>query len=396
MTRRELGACGAAAPAMRLRRWFLAAALACALLVPAVAAGSASAETVWLCKPEVANNPCLSDETATVVLGNGSSFIEHARPASNPPVDCFYVYPTVSSQKGPNANLNIDPEEEAVAIAQASRFSQVCKVYAPMYPQLTLPALNEKKATPEAGFLAYLGVLFAFEEYLAKYNEGRGFILIGHSQGAAWLTQLVKQRIDFNPALRSRLISAILLGGNLIVPEGQTVGGSFQNVPTCGFAAQTGCLVAYSSFLKEPPANALFGRPTGSLLGPPSGVEHPQVACVNPGLLVQGQGSGPLFSYYPTYNPTNIFPGDLGAFVQVPHAPTPWVATPDEYSGKCELANGASWLQLSPAGPPGDPREPVKETITPEWGTHLADVNVAMGNLVALAGAQSVSYLLQH
>ena len=392
MTRRELRACSAATPELRLRRWMLGVALACALVVPAVAAGSASAETVWLCKPDVANNPCLSDETATVELGNGSSFVEHAKPASNPPVDCFYVYPTVSSQTTQNADLKIDPEEEAVATAQASRFSQVCKVYAPMYPQLTLPALNKKEITPLGRFIAYSGVRAAFNEYLERFNEGRGFVLIGHSQGSAWLTQLVKELIDFNPALRSRLISAILIGGNLIVSEGQTAGGSFQNVPTCSSAAQTGCLVAYSSFLKEPPANALFGRPTGS----PSGVEHPQVACVNPALLVQGQGAGPLFSYYPTYNPTNIFPGDLAPFVQVPHAPTPWVATPDEYSGQCELANGASWLQLSPAGPPGDPREPVKETITPEWGTHLADMNVAMGNLVALAGAQSASYLLQH
>jgi len=392
MTRRELRACSAATPALRLRRWVLGVALACALVVPALAAGSASAETVWLCKPDVANNPCLSDETATVELGNGSSFVEHAKPASNPPVDCFYVYPTVSSQTTQNADLKIDPEEEAVATAQASRFSQVCKVYAPMYPQLTLPALNKKEITPLGRFIAYSGVRAAFNEYLERFNEGRGFVLIGHSQGSAWLTQLVKELIDFNPALRSRLISAILIGGNLIVSEGQTAGGSFQNVPTCSSAAQTGCLVAYSSFLKEPPANALFGRPTGS----PSGVEHPQVACVNPGLLVQGEHAGPLFSYYPTYNPTNIFPGDLAPFVQVPHAPTPWVATPDEYSGKCELANGASWLQLSPAGPPGDPREPVKETITPEWGTHLADMNVAMGNLVALAGAQSASYLSQH
>ncbi len=62
---------------------------------------------------------------------------------SKPPIDCFYVYPTVSEQEGPNANLEIEPQETQIAIDQASRFSQDCKVYAPMYRQLTLKAINE-------------------------------------------------------------------------------------------------------------------------------------------------------------------------------------------------------------------------------------------------------------
>ena len=56
------------------------------------------------------------------------------------------MYPTVSSQLTENANLKIGPEEKQVAIDQASRFSQQCKVYAPMYPQLTLHALENPEA----------------------------------------------------------------------------------------------------------------------------------------------------------------------------------------------------------------------------------------------------------
>jgi Protein of unknown function (DUF3089) len=380
------------------RAWLIVAVAAAALMASALAAASASAETTWLCRPGATNNPCLSSEEATVELGNGSSFIEHAQPAHNPPVDCFYVYPTVSSQINiengqlANANLEIDPEETQVAISQASRFSQVCKVFAPIYPQLTIPQINTPGAvTPADIAKAYVGVLSAFEEYLAKYNDGRGIVLIGHSQGSAMLTQLVKEQIDPNPTLRRKLISAILLGGNLIVPEGKTVGGSFQNVPTCQSAVQTGCLVAYSSFLKEPPNPSNFGRPT-SVLGPPIETPNAQVACVNPTLLVQNKHAGPALSYYPT----QPFPGLLGPFVQVPKASTPWVATPDQYSAQCEKANGASWLQLTPAGPAGDPREPLLETLGPLWGTHLDDVNVAMGNLVATVGLQSGAYLLTH
>ena len=180
------------------------------------------------------NNPCLNSEETTVELGNGKSFIEKAKPAKNPPIDCFYVYPTVSSQFTQNANDEIDPEELAIAESQASRFSQVCKVYAPIYPQLTIPAINTPGGvTPEGSAKAYIGVLTAFEEYLARFNHGRGFELIGHSQGSAMLEQLIREQIDPNPALRKQLVGAQILGGQVIVPEGQTVGGTFQNVPAC-------------------------------------------------------------------------------------------------------------------------------------------------------------------
>ena len=181
------------------------AAMLAALTAPrsrrGLAASSASAETTWLCKPGLASNPCTSSEEATVELANGASFIEHAQPAKNPPIDCFYVYPTVSSQFTENANLEIGPEEKQIAIDQASRFSQTCKVYAPIYPQLTIPAINTPGGiTPEGSAIAYVGVLTAFEEYLAKYNDGRGFVLIGHSQGSAMLEQLIKEQIDPNPS----------------------------------------------------------------------------------------------------------------------------------------------------------------------------------------------------
>jgi hypothetical protein len=381
-------------------RCFAIAALgASALAVSGIAASSASA-TTWLCRPGLAHNPCLSSEEATVVLSNGASFIQHAQPAANPPIDCFYVYPTVSSQPTENANEEIGPEENAIAESQASRFSQACKVYAPIYPQLTIPAINTPGAvTPEGAAKAYIGVLTAFEEYLARYNDGRGFELIGHSQGSAMLEQLIRERIDTNPALRKQLVGAVILGGNVIVPEGKTVGGTFKTVPGCRFVGQPGCVIAYSSFLKEPPNPSLFGRPGSPLIGiggNPEPVENPQVLCVNPTVPLQGQFGGPAFSYYPTFNAYGgHFPGLLGAVVQAPKAPTPWVATPAEYSAQCEARNGASWLQLD-LKRENDARERIFETLGPQWGTHLVDVNVALGNLVFDVGIQGFGYLLTH
>ncbi|HMD57292.1 MAG TPA: DUF3089 domain-containing protein [Solirubrobacteraceae bacterium] len=377
------------------RALLLAGLLGATLAVLGGVSASASASTTWLCRPGLVSNPCLSSEEATVELGNGKSFVQRAKPAKSPPIDCFYVYPTVSSQFTENANEEIDPEELAIAESQASRFSQVCNVYAPIYPQLTIPAINTPGGvTPEGSAKAYVGVLTAFEEYLAVYNKGRGFELIGHSQGSAMLEQLIKEQIDPNPALRKQLVGAEILGGQVIVPEGEGVGGTFANVPACQVVGQVGCVVAYSSFLKEPPNPSNFGRPGSLLGGGGPEVENPQVLCVNPTVLAQGPYSGPALSYYPTLNAYGgKFPGLLGAVVQAPKASTPWVAAPAEYSAKCENRKGASWLQLN-LKDASDPRERIIETLGPLWGTHLVDVNVALGNLVGLVGAQSLSYRL--
>jgi hypothetical protein len=370
------------------RIWLLATLGAAAFIVPALTPGAASAETTWLCKPGLAENPCESSEETTVELGDGSTSVEHAQPASNPPIDCFYLYPTVSRQLTVNATEVVDPEEKQVAIDQASRFSQQCKVYAPIYPQLTVHAIQHPEEITSGNRLtAYLGVVFAFDEYLAKYNQGRGFVLIGHSQGALMLKQLIKEYVDPNPTRRKQLVSALLLGGNVLVPKGGTVGGDFQNVPSCQSASQTHCVVAYSSFLTEPPEGADFGRVNSPLLGPATSeqIANDEVLCVNPALSTQGAGSGPLLRYESTIAiPGFEFP--------VPSAPTPWVSMPGQYTGQCKHENGASWLQLNYVGPGGDPREKTAEVLGPLWGTHLDDVNIALGNLVGNTALQSATY----
>ena len=129
----------------RAGRWFLVGVALCLMAVSGVSCGgesetaspsategpsttaspAAPSNTVWLCRPGLADNPCESSLETTVVSADGSSTTEAAAPAEDPPIDCFYVYPTVSGQQTPNANLDIDPEQRAVALQQASRFSQV-------------------------------------------------------------------------------------------------------------------------------------------------------------------------------------------------------------------------------------------------------------------------------
>lgn len=383
----------------------LGAAFALAALLALALAASASAKSgvVWLCKPGKKPDPCLVQRTATVLSYEGSTRREALqKPArtGRPSIDCFYVYPTVSEQEGPNANLTVEPQETQIAIDQASRFSQDCKVYAPMYRQLTLKAIDDPAAvTPEAELTAYAGVAEAFVEYLHRFNRGRGFVLIGHSQGALMLENLIKQEIDPNPALRAQLVSAVLLGGNVLVPEGQLVGGTFHNVPACTAATDTGCVIAYSSFLREPPEDAFFGRPGSSLLEGGKTPPGTEVLCVNPTLLQQNGAVGPLLPYAPT----TPFPGTLGAGSPTPTAATPWVEATGLYTAQCKHENGASWLQVTLTPGLGEATlaelaaddDLAEELVGPEWGLHLYDVNIALGNLVKTVAIQSQAYGFQ-
>jgi Protein of unknown function (DUF3089) len=90
----------------------------------------------------------------------------------------------------------------------------------------------------------------------------------GDSQGAAILIHLISARVDHQPTVLRRLLVAILVGGNLQVPSGKTIGATFTDVPLCTSATQTGCAIAFSSYASQPPANIVPGTPdTGPAWG---------------------------------------------------------------------------------------------------------------------------------
>lgn len=196
---------------------------------------ASSDSTVWLCRPGEANDPCAGNLATTSVTANGATSPETISPASASKFDCFYVYPTSSPQETPNANLKIQPEEVGAALSQAAQFSQVCHVWAPMYRQRTqADLLKGLGGDPAADQVAYTSVLSGWKDYLAHDNHGRPIIFIGHSQGAAMLIRLLHNVIDPSAKLRHLMVSAIILGGNVQVPIGKTVGGvsaTSQRVP---------------------------------------------------------------------------------------------------------------------------------------------------------------------
>ena len=377
-----------------MRREILAAALVAGALtaVPSVA----EAEVVWLCRPGEQPNPCHESLETTIYEADGSSRVETPPLPADPPIDCFFVYPTVSSQPGTNANKDKDDELFAIARYQAARFSQQCRVYAPVYRQLTLASIFTGSAEQRAAGveIAYGDVREAWREYLARDNGGRGVVLIGHSQGTRMLRQLVREEIDPDPLARSRLVSALLLGGNVLVRKGRPDGGDFQKVPACTGQGQTGCVVAFSVFNETPPANARFGRPPSSDtsgVGFPAGPDY-EVLCTNPASLA-ANAQAPLT----TYVRSEPFPGPIGAALIVmyggppPSAPTPWLQPADRYTGRCASEDGANFLLIEPIGS----ARRLNPSPDAGWGLHLADVNIALGELVALVASQAESYLSQ-
>ena len=340
----------------------------------------------WLCRPDV-DDVCKRDLDSTIVRSDGSTSVQRWRPARRPKIDCFYVYPTISRDPAPNSDLVPQADEEQyVARQQAARLGSVCRVFAPVYRQVTLAGLSQRSGDR---VLAYNDVLDAWKQYVSHDNRGRGVILIGHSQGAGVLNQLIKNEIDQNPVLRARLVSAMLLGGNFQVPVGADVGADLAHIPLCHDDEQLGCVIAYSTFRSTvpPPADSFFGR--GARPGW-------QAACTNPASL-RG-GSAFLHPYFAANGHETIAtPGPVLDWVSpslgVPIT-TPFVTLPRFVEARCAVTNGFSYLSLIVHGDPADPRiDDIRGDITPQWGMHLIDASAAMGDLVEVARDQAQHFV---
>jgi hypothetical protein len=404
--RRGRGAHGTSAHVTPANRRLLSAcALAAALTLAGCSSGGTAVTvpttasdktgTVWLCKPGMANDPCAFSLKTTAVAANGkrtAATFAGLRPLSTAKnFDCFYVYPTVSLQDTGNTSLTITSAEVDAAIDQAAPFSRVCNVFAPMYRQATWPSvdagLKGNESTLRDTFsVGYNSLLSAWNDFLAHYDNGRPVILIGDSQGSAILIHLIATQFDSNPALRSRLVVAIIAGGNLQVPAGKTVGATFKHVPLCASATQTACAIAYSSFPGLPPADSLFGR-AGQGVSLQSGqttVPGDQVACVNPAAL--GGGTADLMPYFLSVTQPTLTPA----------VKSPWVTYPGLYQASCNSEGGATWLQVTYVGTSSDTRPAVAESLGPTWGFHAYDVGLALGNLVRDVAGEEAAWTTAH
>ena len=335
----------------------------------------------WLCRPG-ASDLCAAPVVATVVLGDSSRTSRVFKPNPAAPIDCFYVYPTVSEDPAGNSGMTSGPGEQRAVAQQFAAFASVCRPFAPLYRQVTIAGIEavlRDGPLPVDFKLPYEDVRAAWRHYLAHDNEGRRVVLIGHSQGARILARLIAHEIEGKPEQRL-FAGALILGFDVEVPEGKDVGGTFKTIPLCRAAGQSGCIVAYETFpaTSPPPDDAHFTHP-----------ETPgmEIACTDPAALADGT-LDPILA-----TQTNLLgksPGDPGWAAFVKPLETPFVSLPGIASGHCVKGAKASYFSVSinaspapdtwPATLPGNlvvDGRPLKG-----WGWHLIDFNIAMGNLI--------------
>jgi hypothetical protein len=360
----------------------------------AVSPNDYTADSSWLCRPGRSGDACDVDLTTTIVQADGSTTIEKFNADPKAPIDCFYVYPTVSSDATPNSDMSQDPAEKNVVLQQFARFASKCRPFAPMYRQITVAGLRQVLANaPSAASMFATGVQYddvrdAWNHYLKNDNQGRGFVLVGHSQGSYILQALIKNEIDGKP-IQKRLVGAYILGATLLTPKGKDAGGAFTHIPLCRKVGQIGCAVNYSAFRSTitPPGNTLFGHSDDPAL---SG------SCTNPGALASG--SAPLHAYLSTRGSLIVGTSAPKPWAADKTIDTPFVSVPGLLTAECKSNEFATYLEVTVHGDPADPRA---DDITGDlggvkplanWGLHLVDVNLAMGNLLQLVDAQSKAY----
>lgn len=136
-------------------------------------------------------------------------------------VDVFYVYPTEYS-KIENTDPVICEIDNASMVKganqayqrQATAFESVGNIYAPYYRQASAEILSMPLAEQTAivGGIPKSDVFAAFDYYIKNYNNGRPFILSGHSQGSNILVFLLSEYMKQHPDVYDRMIAAYVIG----------------------------------------------------------------------------------------------------------------------------------------------------------------------------------------
>ena len=353
---------------------------------PTAAPPDYSKDSPWLCLP-CRKDVCSTSLPTTALSAQGYSSNGPSEVAKDPPLDCFYVYPTVSTDGAMNSDLSPAARKSLPWKRNSRAFAFGRRPFAPVYRQMTLAAVAAYSPGADvapAAKLAYADVLAAWRNYIRTRNGGRAFVLIGHSQGSLMVQQLIAGEIETNPEMAARMKLAIIPGFNVLVPQGRLVGGTFKRTPLCNRSEETGCVIAWSSFRERnaPPEGAMFGY-----------ADRPgmTVACVNPA-LPGSRNWVKLDSYWFTHSTLPV-PGGPIRWSSEGQPSTPYVRSEGLVSARCVNDGELGYLSIRTNHSAGDKwtdhiggEVSVFGMFLPGWGMHLADMAVAQGDLIHMVG----------
>ncbi len=203
--------------------------------------------------------------------------------ATNQRVDVFYLYPTAWTNSGPVPEYCAidDPQMLSNAPAafarQATVFEPLANLYAPFYRQANL---TPNDPVYVAG-IPTTDATAAFDYYIRHFNNGRPFILAGHSQGANALAYLLSGYVKTNAALCARMIAAYVIGYPVTAEY-------LANNPHLKFAASsndTGVIISYNTQAPNvaPAANPILWGLTGIVINPILWTRDTTLATTNQG-----------------------------------------------------------------------------------------------------------------
>jgi hypothetical protein len=332
-------------------------------------------DRMWLCRPDLPGSACRADLTATEIGADGARTIVPYVAATDPPVDCFYVYPTVDLRLLPGNHTDLADRGAIVdtTLAQAARFGEVCNLYVPLYRQITIGTYAFGGHKAQRLDVAFSDVEDAFLHYMGQYNHGHKIVLIGHSQGADMVMRLLRSRFDHDPILRARLLVALAIGGPVEVVNRTTREASLANIPVCSSPDQVGCVVGYHSYraTDEPVRDWPWNDPRGQ-----------SSACVNPAAVGSAGWHAFSRSYFATHGDHARYLAHLDGIT------TPFVLVRGFYGGACASDDGHTYLRVAPSGAPGDRRQGLVDlgawALNTGFGLHPLDVELAQGDLIEL------------
>ncbi|MGM0214796.1 DUF3089 domain-containing protein [Enterococcus sp. AZ109] len=168
------------------------------------------------------------------------------------PADVFILYPTAYQKQGNQSplskidNLSMQAGAQVFLANQGSAFESSGNVFAPYYRQLDANWLLTQSAEKQSEYVNGVpkaDVMAAFDYYIEHYNNGRPFILVGHSQGASMVKEILFDYLKNRPEVNERMIAAYVLGQSVTQAE-------LNANPQTSFATgpdDTGVIISYNT-----------------------------------------------------------------------------------------------------------------------------------------------------